>query len=68
MKITTKINREFDIKTTGMKFVINTNDGKTRLGSLLLKKSRLVWCTGYAHPTTGKEIDWEDFIEWAETR
>ena len=68
MKITTRINRELDVKVKGITFSIHTPNGKTHIGNLTLTKTKLIWCPDKTARKDGRQIKLEDFIKWAEAQ
>ena len=66
MKITTRINRELDIRVKGITFAIDTPSGKDRVGNLTLTKTKLIWCPSTTPREDGHHIKLEAFFAWAE--
>lgn len=54
-----------DIKNKGIELDVYDN-ADNHLGDLVVTKTKLVWCKGKTSVTNGKEIAWQDFIEYME--
>ncbi len=69
MKVTIKsFDVAMEVKTKGIEFEVDSPDGETHHGDLILTKANLVWCKGKTTPTKGVKIKWDDFIAWADTQ
>lgn len=54
---------QMDVKTKGIEFQVNENDGTLR-GDCVLTKTGLIWCEGKTTPKNGKRVSWDKFIRW----
>ena len=67
MKVTIKeFNVNMEVKNNGIEFEVDSPDGGTHLGDLVLTKVGLIWCKGRTRPDNGIRISWEKFIELME--
>jgi len=55
-----------DIKNKGVELDVYDNNDK-HLGDLVITKSKLVWCKGKTAVANGKDIKWQDFINYMES-
>jgi len=64
MKVAIKdLSVDMEIKTKGVELCVYDNNDKF-LGDLVVTKTRLVWCNGKTKVENGKEIKWQDFIDY----
>ena len=69
MKVTIKsFDVAMEVKTKGIEFEVDSPDGTTHYGDLVLTKTSLVWCKGKTTLAKGIKIKWEDFIAYADAK
>jgi hypothetical protein len=68
MKVSVKdFSVSMDIKNKGVELDVYDNTGKKHLGDLVITKSKLVWCKGKTAVANGKDIKWQDFIDYMDS-
>ena len=58
---------KMDVKNNGIELEVRRPNG-TRLGDLVITKTRLIWCDGQTSRANGKEIEWPAFIRLMNAR
>ena len=56
-----------EIKNKGVELDVCDNEGQ-HLGDLVVTKTKLVWCKGKTTAAKGKPIEWNEFIEYMQSR
>jgi len=56
-----------EVKNKGVEFDIYDGNG-VHLGDLIITKSKLIWCEGRVSRKNGKEISWEEFQGFMNSR
>ena len=63
--------KKFDVgmkvKNKGIELDVYNPNGDHR-GDLVITKTKLIWCEGKTNPKNGKNISWNDFIEYMNSR
>lgn len=63
--------KEFDVamevKNKGIELDVADPQG-THIGDLVVTKTKLIWCKGKTGRKNGKEIAWNDFIAYMESK
>jgi hypothetical protein len=64
-----KFSVDMDVKTSGIEFEVYENgpNGAHR-GDCILTKTGLIWCEGRTRRANGKQVSWNDFIDWMNGR
>ena len=58
-----KLDVAMEIKTKGIQ--LDIYDPKNiRLGDCIITKTKIIWCNGQISRKNGKEIKWQDFIDY----
>ena len=64
--------KSFDVdmvlKNKGIELAVYATDNTSHLGDLVVTKTKLIWCKGKKTRQNGKEISWDDFIAYMESR
>lgn len=55
-----------ELKNNGMPLEVRDPDGTLR-GTLVVTKTKLVWCRGKIQEKNGAAVSWNDFISWMES-
>jgi len=62
--------KDFDvnmkIKNNGIELDISDSNDE-HLGDLFVTKTKLIWCKGKKKRENGKEIKWEDFMDYMDS-
>ncbi len=56
---------DMKIKTNGIELDVSDTDGR-HLGDLFVTKTRLIWCRGKTTRQNGKQLSWEQFMDYME--
>lgn len=56
-----------EVKTSGIEFQVRQNDGEL-VGDCYLTKTGLIWCKGQTTRRNGKQVSWQQFVQWMEQR
>jgi hypothetical protein len=68
MKVSVKdLAATIELKNKGIELDVYNSDGEHR-GDLVVTKTQLIWCHGRTPRANGTAINWEDFIEYIESR
>lgn len=68
MKVSIKdFDVEMELKNNGIELDIANPQG-THIGDLIVTKTRLIWCQGQTRRANGKEIQWDEFIAFMNSR
>ncbi len=61
-----QFNVDMEVKNRGIELQVDSPDGTTQLGDLIITKSGLTWCRGKTLRKNGKKKYWSNFIRFME--